>query len=49
MIILFWNRYRLKAQLKDVLTASPDTEELLGSLPTLTLIKREIVYIQQKI
>nr|WP_232826156.1 ATP-binding protein [Cyanothece sp. BG0011] len=48
MILLLWNRYRLKAQLKDVLTASPDTEELLGALPALTLIKREIVYIQQR-
>lgn len=48
IILLIWNRYRLKAQLKDVLTASPDTEELLGALPALTLIKREIVYIQQQ-
>ncbi len=48
IILLLWNRYRLKAQLKDVLTASPDTEELLGALPALTLIKREIVYIQQQ-
>ncbi|MDJ0599188.1 MAG: ATP-binding protein [Crocosphaera sp.] len=48
MILLLWNRYRLKAQLKDVLTASPDTEELLGALPALTLIKREIVYIKQQ-
>ncbi|MGK7960422.1 ATP-binding protein [Crocosphaera sp.] len=48
LILLLWNRYRLKAQLKDILTASPDTEELIGSLPTLTLIKREIVYIQQQ-
>ncbi|MGK7953908.1 MAG: sensor histidine kinase [Crocosphaera sp.] len=48
MIILLWNRYRLKAQLKDILTESPDTEDLLGSLPVLTLIKREIVYIKQQ-
>ncbi|ACB52868.1 two-component sensor histidine kinase [Crocosphaera subtropica ATCC 51142] len=48
IILLLWNRYRLKAQLKDVLTVSPDTEELLDALPALTLIKREIVYIQQQ-
>ncbi len=48
IIILLWNRYRLKAQLKDILTSSPDTEKLLGSLPVLTLIKREIGYIQQQ-
>ncbi|MDJ0730384.1 MAG: PAS domain-containing sensor histidine kinase [Crocosphaera sp.] len=48
IIILLWNRYRLKAQLKHILTSSPDTEELLGALPILTLIKREIVYIKQQ-
>ncbi|MEA5534537.1 sensor histidine kinase [Crocosphaera sp. XPORK-15E] len=46
--ILLWNRYALKSQLKNVLTASPDTEDLLGSLPTISLIKREILYLKQE-
>ena len=48
IIILLWNRYRLKSDLKNLLTASPDTANLLGSLPMITLIKREILYIQQQ-
>ncbi|MEA5512226.1 ATP-binding protein [Crocosphaera sp. UHCC 0190] len=46
--ILLWNRYALKSQLKNVLTASPDTEDLLGSLPTISLIKREVLYLKQE-
>ncbi|MEL4896097.1 sensor histidine kinase [Crocosphaera sp. Alani8] len=46
--ILLWNHYRLKAQLREILTVSPDTEDLLGALPVLTLIKREIGYIKQE-
>ena len=46
--ILLWKRYRLKSELKNLLTASPDTAKLLGSLPIVTLIKREILYIQQQ-
>ncbi|MDJ0583448.1 ATP-binding protein [Crocosphaera sp.] len=46
--ILLWNRYRLKAQLKHILTLSPDTRDLLGALPVITLIKREIGYIQEQ-
>ncbi|MGB5770803.1 MAG: PAS domain-containing sensor histidine kinase [Crocosphaera sp.] len=46
--LLLWNRYTLKSQLKKVLTTSPDTKDLLGALPTITLIKREILYIQQQ-
>ncbi len=48
IIVLLWNRYRLKSDLKNLLTASPDTANLLDSLPIITLIKREILYIQQQ-
>lgn len=46
--LLLWNRHALKSQLKNVLTASPDTEDLLGALPTISLIKREILYLTQE-
>ncbi|MEM8780353.1 MAG: PAS domain-containing sensor histidine kinase [Cyanobacteria bacterium P01_G01_bin.49] len=48
MGIFLWNRHVLKSQLKSVLTASPDTEDLLGSLPTISLIKREVIYLKQQ-
>ncbi|MDJ0510308.1 MAG: ATP-binding protein [Crocosphaera sp.] len=48
IVILLWNRYHLQSELKNLLTASPDTAKLLGSLPISTLIKREIIYIQQQ-
>ncbi len=46
--LLLWNRYALKSQLKNVLTASPDTQDLLGALPTISLIKREVLYLKQE-
>lgn len=47
-MILIWSRYHLKAQLKNVLTFCPDTQDLLGALPVITLIKREIGYIKEQ-
>jgi two-component system phosphate regulon sensor histidine kinase PhoR len=47
--ILFWSHFRLKAQLKTVLKASPDSDVLMRSFSTTTLIRRQILFLQEQV
>lgn len=44
----YWNQYRFKRQLAQILTASSDTADLITSLPSSSLVRREIAYLTQK-
>lgn len=46
---MFWSQFRLKAQLRTVLKASPDGSTLIPSFSAPTLIRREILYLQDQI
>jgi two-component system, OmpR family, phosphate regulon sensor histidine kinase PhoR len=47
MVILGCSYYRFKYQLQKILTASPDTEDLVKSLSATSLVRREILYLQE--
>ena len=47
MAIWGWSYYRFKFQLQKILTASPDTEDLVKSLSATSLVRREILYLQE--
>ncbi|MGP0128505.1 MAG: sensor histidine kinase [cyanobacterium endosymbiont of Rhopalodia musculus] len=47
MVIWGCSYYRFKYQLQKILTASPDTEDLVKSLSTTSLVRREILYLQE--
>ncbi|MGK7943400.1 MAG: sensor histidine kinase [Microcystaceae cyanobacterium] len=44
MGLCLWQRYRLKAQIAQLLTFSPDIEDLVSSLSIISLVNREIVH-----
>jgi two-component system phosphate regulon sensor histidine kinase PhoR len=46
---MYWPQFRLKSQLRKVLNAAPDTSTLSQSFSTSTLIRREILYLQEQI
>jgi two-component system phosphate regulon sensor histidine kinase PhoR len=46
--ICLWQRYRLRSQLRLLLTSLPDTQDLLHSLPIASLVRREIAYLKQQ-
>ncbi|ACK67426.1 histidine kinase [Rippkaea orientalis PCC 8801] len=48
MILWGWNYYRFKSQLQKILIASPDTKDLASSLSAVSLVRREILYLQQQ-
>lgn len=46
--ICLWQRYRVRSQLKPLLNSLPDTQDLLGSLSLVSLVRREIVYLKRQ-
>lgn len=44
----FWKQYEFKRQLAQMLTASSDTADLIPSLPSSSLVRREMAYLNQK-
>ncbi|WP_338063316.1 hypothetical protein [cyanobacterium endosymbiont of Rhopalodia gibberula] len=47
MVIWECSYYRFKYQLQKILTASPDTEDLFKFLSATSLVRREILYLQE--
>ena len=48
LAICYWQRYRLKSQLKPMLTSLSDTADLMGLLPIASLVRREILHLRQQ-
>ncbi len=46
--LIAWERYRFKSQLKNLLTSLPDTADVASAFPSYSLVRREIVYLQQQ-
>jgi two-component system phosphate regulon sensor histidine kinase PhoR len=44
----YWKQYQFKRQLAQILTASSDTADLITSLPSSSLVRREMAYLTQK-
>ena len=43
-----WQHYRLRSQLRSLLTSLPDTQDLLQSLSIVSLVRREITYLKRQ-
>ncbi len=48
IILWGWNYYHFKSQLQKILATSPDTADLASSLSSLSLVRREVLYLQQQ-
>ncbi len=48
MVFWGWSYYHFKFQLKKILTASPDIEDLVPTLSPTSLVRREILYLQEQ-
>jgi two-component system, OmpR family, phosphate regulon sensor histidine kinase PhoR len=44
----FWKQYEFKRQLAQMLSASSDTADLIPALPSSSLVRREMAYLNQK-
>jgi two-component system, OmpR family, phosphate regulon sensor histidine kinase PhoR len=44
----FWKQYEFKRQLSQMLSASSDTADLVRALPSSSLVRREMAYLNQK-